>query len=167
MKVVLFCGGLGTRIREYSESIPKPMVPIGHQPILWHVMQYYSQYGHQDFILCLGLQGQRHQGLLPELQADGQQRLHHLEFRQEGRNPWRTTAGLACHTRRYRHLAQYRRTSGGGPTSRQGRRDLSRQLQRWPDRCTAAGHDRAFQEKRQDRLLHRHSSADQLPSRRV
>src|SRR5256885_2535498 len=54
MKVVLFCGGLGTRIREYSESIPKPMVPIGHQPILWHVMQYYSQYGHRDFILCLG-----------------------------------------------------------------------------------------------------------------
>ena len=54
MKVVLFCGGLGTRIREYSENIPKPMVPIGHQPILWHVMQYYSQYGHQDFILCLG-----------------------------------------------------------------------------------------------------------------
>jgi glucose-1-phosphate cytidylyltransferase len=54
MKVVLFCGGLGTRIREYSESIPKPMIPIGHQPILWHVMQYYSQYGHHDFILCLG-----------------------------------------------------------------------------------------------------------------
>src|SRR5215469_8407083 len=54
MKVVLFCGGLGTRIREYSESIPKPMVPIGNQPILWHVMQYYSQYGHRDFILCLG-----------------------------------------------------------------------------------------------------------------
>jgi len=52
--VVLFCGGLGTRIREYSENIPKPMVPIGPQPILWHVMQYYSQYGHQDFILCLG-----------------------------------------------------------------------------------------------------------------
>jgi glucose-1-phosphate cytidylyltransferase len=54
MKVVLFCGGLGTRIREYSESIPKPMVPIGHQPILWHLMQYYSQYGHRDFVLCLG-----------------------------------------------------------------------------------------------------------------
>ena len=54
MKVVLFCGGQGTRIREYSENIPKPMVPIGHQPILWHVMQYYSQHGHQDFILCLG-----------------------------------------------------------------------------------------------------------------
>ncbi len=54
MKVVLFCGGLGTRIRDYSENIPKPMVPIGHYPILWHVMQYYSQYEHDDFILCLG-----------------------------------------------------------------------------------------------------------------
>jgi glucose-1-phosphate cytidylyltransferase len=54
MKVVLFCGGMGTRIREYSESIPKPMIPVGHQPIMWHIMQYYSQYGHRDFILCLG-----------------------------------------------------------------------------------------------------------------
>jgi glucose-1-phosphate cytidylyltransferase len=54
MKVVLFCGGMGTRIREYSESIPKPMIPVGHQPIMWHIMQYYSQYGHRDFVLCLG-----------------------------------------------------------------------------------------------------------------
>jgi glucose-1-phosphate cytidylyltransferase len=54
VKVVLFCGGLGTRIRDYSESVPKPMVPIGNHPILWHVMQYYSQYGHHDFVLCLG-----------------------------------------------------------------------------------------------------------------
>lgn len=54
MKVVLFCGGLGTRIRDYSENIPKPMVPIGHYPILWHVMQYYSQYQHNEFVLCLG-----------------------------------------------------------------------------------------------------------------
>jgi glucose-1-phosphate cytidylyltransferase len=54
MKVVLFCGGLGTRIRDYSESLPKPMIPVGHQPILWHIMQYYCQYGHRDFVLCLG-----------------------------------------------------------------------------------------------------------------
>jgi glucose-1-phosphate cytidylyltransferase len=54
MKTVLFCGGLGTRIRDYSDNIPKPMVPIGQYPILWHVMQYYSQYGHRDFVLCLG-----------------------------------------------------------------------------------------------------------------
>jgi len=54
MKTVLFCGGLGTRIRDYSESIPKPMIPIGDKPILWHLMHYYSQYGHKEFILCLG-----------------------------------------------------------------------------------------------------------------
>jgi glucose-1-phosphate cytidylyltransferase len=54
MKVVLFCGGLGTRIRDYSENIPKPMIPVGHQPMLLHIMQYYSYYGHRDFILCLG-----------------------------------------------------------------------------------------------------------------
>ena len=54
MKVVLFCGGLGMRIREYSDSVPKPMVPIGYRPILWHVMKYYSYYGHNDFLLCLG-----------------------------------------------------------------------------------------------------------------
>jgi glucose-1-phosphate cytidylyltransferase len=54
MKVVLFCGGMGTRLREYSEDIPKPLVPIGHRPILWHVMRYYAHFGHKDFILCLG-----------------------------------------------------------------------------------------------------------------
>jgi glucose-1-phosphate cytidylyltransferase len=57
MKVVLFCGGLGMRMREYSEALPKPMVPIGYRPILWHVMKYYAHYGHKDFILCLGYRG--------------------------------------------------------------------------------------------------------------
>ncbi|RIK81673.1 glucose-1-phosphate cytidylyltransferase [candidate division KSB1 bacterium] len=54
MKVVLFCGGLGMRLREYSEAIPKPMVNIGYRPIIWHVMKYYAHYGHKEFILCLG-----------------------------------------------------------------------------------------------------------------
>jgi len=54
MKVVLFCGGQGTRLREYSDSVPKPMVPVGYRPILWHVMKYYAHYGHKDFILALG-----------------------------------------------------------------------------------------------------------------
>jgi len=57
MKVVLFCGGMGMRLREYSESIPKPMVNIGYRPILWHLMKYYASYGHKDFILCLGYKG--------------------------------------------------------------------------------------------------------------
>jgi len=54
MKVVLFCGGQGMRLRDYSDKIPKPMVPVGNRPILWHVMKYYAQYGHTDFILALG-----------------------------------------------------------------------------------------------------------------
>lgn len=57
MKVVLFCGGLGTRLREYSETIPKPMVDIGYRPIIWHLMKYYAHYGHTEFILCLGYRG--------------------------------------------------------------------------------------------------------------
>jgi glucose-1-phosphate cytidylyltransferase len=58
MKVVLFCGGQGLRIRDYSENIPKPLIPIGSRPILWHVMRYYAHFGHKDFILCLGYKGE-------------------------------------------------------------------------------------------------------------
>lgn len=54
MKVVLFCGGQGLRIREHAETIPKPMVTVGYRPILWHVMRYYAHFGMKDFILCLG-----------------------------------------------------------------------------------------------------------------
>ena len=57
MKVVLFCGGLGTRLKEYSGTIPKPMVDIGYRPLMWHLMKYYAHYGHKDFILCLGYKG--------------------------------------------------------------------------------------------------------------
>src|SRR5690606_2417752 len=57
MEVVLFCGGRGRRLREHSEEIPKPLVGIGHRPILWHLMRYYAHFGHKDFILCLGYRG--------------------------------------------------------------------------------------------------------------
>jgi glucose-1-phosphate cytidylyltransferase len=57
MKVVIFCGGLGMRLREAGDDIPKPMVTIGHRPILWHLMKYYAHYGHTEFILCLGYRG--------------------------------------------------------------------------------------------------------------
>ena len=57
MKVVLFCGGMGLRLREFGEATPKPMVPIGPRPIIWHLMKYYAHYGYKDFILCLGWQG--------------------------------------------------------------------------------------------------------------
>ena len=58
MKVVLFCGGFGMRLRDYSQSVPKPMVPIGRRPVLWHVMKYYAAFGHTDFILALGYGGE-------------------------------------------------------------------------------------------------------------
>lgn len=54
MKVALFCGGLGLRLADGANAIPKPMATIGHRPILWHVMKYYAHFGHKDFILCLG-----------------------------------------------------------------------------------------------------------------
>jgi len=57
MKVVIFCGGLGTRLREFSETTPKPLVTIGYRPILWHLMKYYAHYGHTRFIICLGYRG--------------------------------------------------------------------------------------------------------------
>jgi glucose-1-phosphate cytidylyltransferase len=59
MKVVLFCGGLGTRLREYGDNVPKPLVPLGYRPVLWHVMKYYAHFGHTDFILCLGYRADR------------------------------------------------------------------------------------------------------------
>jgi glucose-1-phosphate cytidylyltransferase len=58
MKVVLFCGGLGTRLRDNSQVVvPKPLSNIGHRPIIWHLMKYYAHHGHKDFILCLGYRG--------------------------------------------------------------------------------------------------------------
>ena len=57
MKVVILCGGQGTRIRDVADNIPKPMIPVGNYPIVWHIMKYYSLFGHKEFIICLGHQG--------------------------------------------------------------------------------------------------------------
>ena len=144
MKVVLFCGGLGTRIREYSENIPKPMIPIGSQPILWHVMQYYSQYGHRDFVLCLGYKANVIKDYFLNYQAStataiASCRISASKVEILGEQPpdWRVTLvdtgvwrNIGERLMAVKHLVA-------------GRGDLSRQLQRRPDRCAAAGHDRA------------------------
>ena len=57
MKVVIFCGGLGVRMGEETQRIPKPMIPIGNRPILWEIMRYYASWGHHEFVLCLGYKG--------------------------------------------------------------------------------------------------------------
>lgn len=58
MKTVILCGGHGTRIRDVAENVPKPMIPVGRLPILWHLMKYYATFGHREFVLCLGYRGQ-------------------------------------------------------------------------------------------------------------
>ena len=67
MKVVLFCGGLGLRMGETTERIPKPMVDVGGRPILWHIMKYYAHHGHTRLRDLPRLPGRRDQALLPEL----------------------------------------------------------------------------------------------------
>jgi glucose-1-phosphate cytidylyltransferase len=57
MKTIILCGGMGTRIRDASENLPKPLLPIGGKPILWHIMKTYAHYGFKDFVLCLGYKG--------------------------------------------------------------------------------------------------------------
>ena len=54
MKTVILCGGYGTRIRDVADDIPKPMIPIGERPIIWHIMKTYAFYGYKNFVLCMG-----------------------------------------------------------------------------------------------------------------
>ena len=58
MKVIILAGGFGTRLAEYTETIPKPMVTIGGKPVLWHIMKLYSHFGHNEFIIALGVKGE-------------------------------------------------------------------------------------------------------------
>ena len=58
MKIILLAGGLGTRLSEYTKTIPKPMIDIGGKPILFHIMKQYAKYGHKDFYIALGYKGE-------------------------------------------------------------------------------------------------------------
>src|SRR5688572_24243536 len=73
MKVVVLCGGLGVRMRDYSEARPQPMVTIGSRPILWHVMRYYAHFGHRDFVLCLGYKGDAIREYFAHVRDEGSQ----------------------------------------------------------------------------------------------
>ena len=142
MKTVLFCGGLGTRIRDYSENVPKPMIPIGDKPILWHLMHYYSQYGHSDFVLCLGYKANVIKEFFlnyrPHIYADcvvsgfGD----NIETLGAPQRDWRITM---IDTGLWRNIGErlvaVRRIC-------RGRGDVSRQLQRRPFQCGAARNDR-------------------------
>ena len=107
MKVVILAGGLGTRISEESHLRPKPMITIGDQPILWHIMKYYSAFGYNDFVICCGYKGH----MIKEYFADYY--LHrsdvtfdfsaenHMTVHQNVAEPWRVTlvdTGLSTQT---------------------------------------------------------------------
>jgi glucose-1-phosphate cytidylyltransferase len=117
MKVVIFCGGLGTRLRENSEATPKPLVNIGYRPIIWHLMRYYAHFGHKDFILCLGYRGDMIREFFLDFRAamgtdfvlsDGGRR---IELMEDGGEDWRITcvdtgmhSNLGQRLSRVRHL---------------------------------------------------------------
>lgn len=120
MKVVLFCGGLGTRLREHSDTIPKPLVNVGYRPILWHLMRYYAHFGHKDFILCLGYRGDfireyflnfREEMTTDFVMSDGGRTIELLD--NQGTDDWRITfvetgmhSNLGQRLMRVRHLLQ-------------------------------------------------------------
>ena len=99
MKIAILCGGQGTRFREVSEVIPKPMAPIGQRPILWHIMKIYAAHGCHEFVLLLGYKGERIRDFFlnytahasdvtVDLNRDDASR---LIFHQENSEPWRVT----------------------------------------------------------------------------
>lgn len=105
MKVVILAGGYGSRIRDVADDIPKPMIPIGAYPILWHIMKTYSYFGHKDFIICLGYKGQVIKDFFLNYEAytrdftisfDDQKITYHSEYEE---NDWKVTlAETGTHT---------------------------------------------------------------------
>jgi glucose-1-phosphate cytidylyltransferase len=83
MKVVLFCGGLGTRLRAHSDIIPKPLVTIGSRPIIWNLMQYYAHFGHKEFVLCLGYRGELIREFFEQDREPRDWTIHYAETGQE------------------------------------------------------------------------------------
>lgn len=119
MKTVILCGGYGTRIRDVSEDIPKPMIPIGGKPILWHIMKYYSGFGYQDFILCLGYKSEviknffvnyefSHSDIILTLGEKSEPMLSNSMFDERGWNIVLAETGLKAMTgARVKRIAQY------------------------------------------------------------
>ena len=99
MKVVIFCGGLGVRMGEETQRIPKPMIRIGNRPILWHIMRYYADWGHKEFILCLGYKGDlikeyfltHNEALTNDFVLEGQGPQARIELLTQATDDWRIT----------------------------------------------------------------------------
>ena len=134
MKVVLFCGGLGMRIRDAGENMPKPMVTIGYRPILWHVMKYYAHYGHKDFILCLGYRGDVIKNYFLNYSETLSNDFVLSRGRQEARADGQRHPRLEDHVRRHGRDLQHRAAPQGRRAACARRTDVPGQLQRRPVR---------------------------------
>ena len=166
MKVVLFCGGLGMRIRDAGDNVPKPMVTIGYRPILWHVMKYYAHYGHRDFILCLGYRGDVIKNYFLNYSeclsndfvfSEGGKK---LELLGSDIHDWKITFVETGPTsnigQRLKAVERHRRERAGVP----------RQLQRRPDQLAAAGAARSLPPPRRRRQLRECQAESELSRRR-
>ena len=166
MKVVLFCGGLGMRIREAGENVPKPMVTIGYRPILWHVMKYYAHHGHKDFVLCLGYRGDVIKDYFLNYSGDVVERLRADGGRQEARADGERHPRLEDYLRRDWPAVEHRAASQGRRARGRRRTGISRQLQRRPVESLAAGTSGAFPDpRRRGQLRQREAQSELSPGR--
>jgi len=124
VKVVLFCGGQGLRLRDHSEQVPKPMVTVGYRPILWHVMRYYAHFGHREFILCLGYKADHIKDYFLNYQ---EARSNDFVLSGDGSiGSWPVTCPTADHLRRHRTERERRPAAAASRVPR--RRAVPRQL---------------------------------------
>ncbi len=163
MKVVILCGGLGTRLREETEFRPKPMVEVGGRPILWHIMKTYAHHGFRDFVLCLGYRGNMIKDYFLNYEAMNNDfticlgQKSHIRY-----HDVHTEQGFRRHAGRHRHEHHDRRPHRAHPQVRR-RRHLPADLRRWRERRRYPRPGGVPQEPRQDR--HRHHRAAGLALR--
>lgn len=95
MQVVILCGGTGTRLKEQTEFVPKPLVPIGGKPMIWHIMNQYSRYGHNDFILALGYKQEAFKDYFANFDRAHRDVVYDMRdgriWYEDSRPPWRVT----------------------------------------------------------------------------
>ena len=166
MKVVLFCGGLGMRMRADNQSLPKPMMPIGSRPVLWHIMRYFAHFGHTEFILCLG-------------HGANAVKDYFLDYRETASNDFVLTKGGQHVDMLSTDISDWtitfidtgmdtadRRAAAPRAALPRGRRVLPRQLRRRPHRRPDQRPDRPVRADRRRRPVHRGQAPGLLPRRR-
>ena len=152
-------------MRDVSETVPKPMVPIGNRPILWHVMKYYAHFGFTDFVLCLGYKAEVDQAVLPHLRRGDVERLRAHERRREGPPAEDRHPRLEHHVRRHRPARVIGERLHAVRHLLRDDEYVPRELRRHPDRRRPARDDRRAPGTRADGELPRGAAELQLPRR--